>query len=391
MKKKILFSICLFIFSFCLFTNKANAFDCIYYKEGNTSTPALVIKNVQNAYVYDFQIPNSPIVNELSGTTFDRFKGEAHYYYFVENAKTDFMWTDFWDDQKSLLLFLSLYPNQNAFEVLSENPDDGDKCPAYLIYESYTSGKDKKTVYAMIHTDDLDIDPSKPVNIDSKYDGDLIKEIGKTITKFENLIGNFSSTSDKGYLLSEKNKDKSIDELVGKYKCLTYTSQMELIKRSIKDVGCDNNQKFNNYYEELNQLCNTFRETQSYADVENNTSTAKNCSKACTNFKDDIAELCQLDPTQGCGSLGPKVVKWIYKIIKWARYIIPIVIIILVMLEYIKALASEDEKAMKDATSHMFTRLMVAAIIFILPFILDFVLNLFRIDEMDVNNLFCQK
>ena len=378
--------------SFTLFLNKANAFSCVYYREGNTSTPDLVIENVQNAYQYDFIVPNSPIVKYLSGTTFDNFKGGEHYYYFVENAKTDFLWTDFWDGEKKLLMFLSLYPNQNAFEVLTSSAtDEADKCPKYLMYESYTSGKDKKTVYAMIHTDDLDIDPSKPVNIDGKSNGDVLVDIQKTITKFENLIGNFDKVSDKGYLLLEKYKDKSADELVGEYKCLTYTTEMTLIKNSIKDVGCDNNQQFNKYYEELKQLCDTFRETQSYADQTDESSTAKNCSKACTNFKDDIAELCQLEPTDGCGSLGPKIIKWLYKIIKWARYIIPVLIIILVMLEYIKALASEDEKAMKDATSHMFTRLVVAAIIFILPFILDFILNLFKIDELDVNNLFCQK
>ena len=396
MKKKLLLYISLFVFSMLTLTSKVNAFNCNYYLEKNTSSnkPDLEILNVNSAHDYDFVIPNSlNFIHEVNGSTdYDYWEKKGRYIYFTEKPTKN---EDIWDGvfaRESMLMFFSLYPNQNAYDIIvGDAEDDGDKCPRYLEYEYYTNGSSRKTIYAMVHTDDLDVDPSQPINIDGADDAGIIDKVKITITKFGNAVGGFDNIDGHGYLILEKYKDKSIDELIGKYNCLTYATEMDMIKNSVKDVGCENNQKFNKHYDELRELCNSFRESKSYADVEGKDNKAKSCSKACSNFKDDIAELCQLDASSGCGSLGPKVVKWLYKIIKWARYIIPVIIIILVMLEYIKALASEDEKAMKDATSHMFTRLMVAAIIFLLPFILDFILNLFKIDEMDVNNLFCQK
>lgn len=392
MKNKILMFIAVFIVSIALFTDKVCAFSCKYYKDGNTSDKAdLIINNISDYNKYDVLVSGSPLLyetkpNESVGLQNGNQVGP---YIFFEKTNNDPYWYqgEFIDSGK--LAYLSLYSGKNAYDMAtSYTDDDGEKCPKLLRYKIYTSGW--KQTYIRIHNDDLDVDPKEPANINEQaYDDSIMDELKKTATGVANFLSGFGGADEEGYLVSEKYKGTSVDELHDKYDCLTYTSYITAIEYASKTAGCENNQEFNRLYQDLKELCDYFRETQSYS--EDGSSKAKKCSKACSNFKDDISDICKLSSTSGCNSLGPKVVKWIYKVIKWLRYIIPAIIIILVILEYIKALASDDEKAMKDATNHMFLRLVIATLIFILPFILDFVLNIFNITELDVNNLFCQK
>ena len=80
----------------------------------------------------------------------------------------------------------------------------------------------------------------------------------------------------------------------------------------------------------------------------------------------------------------------VYNVLKWAKYIAPALVIILSMLDFIKAIASQSDDEMKKAQGKFVKRLIVAALLFLLPFIINFMLKTFGIynSKRDVNNLF---
>lgn len=114
------------------------------------------------------------------------------------------------------------------------------------------------------------------------------------------------------------------------------------------------------------------------------------CVKSCTMFNTQLA---QLKSTYGIGlgdgggtascSLSERVVGWIFKIIKWIRYLVPILLILLSILDFIKAIASNSEDEMRKVGAKFVKRLIVAAIIFLLPLMLEFLLGIFNIETKD--------
>lgn len=75
-----------------------------------------------------------------------------------------------------------------------------------------------------------------------------------------------------------------------------------------------------------------------------------------------------------CGVSG-RLLGWILNIIKWIKYIIPIVVIVMGIIDFIRAIASDKDDEMKKAQGRFIKRLIAAALIFIVPFILEFVLD----------------
>ena len=75
-----------------------------------------------------------------------------------------------------------------------------------------------------------------------------------------------------------------------------------------------------------------------------------------------------------CG-FSEKLIIYIANIVKWAKYIVPVIVIVLGILDFIKAIAADKEDEMKKAQGKFIKRLIAAALIFIIPFIIEFVLN----------------
>lgn len=75
-----------------------------------------------------------------------------------------------------------------------------------------------------------------------------------------------------------------------------------------------------------------------------------------------------------CGISG-RIILWISNIVRWVKYLVPVAVIVLGILDFIKAIASENEDEMKKAQKRFITRLIAAALIFIIPFILEFILD----------------
>lgn len=270
-------------------------------------------------------------------------------------------------------IYLYIYPNREVYEFLDKD------CPSVLNYEYRLEGSYQKNYAIYISQDDL----SEETKVD----------VNKWYTKVDGFWDFFKSVkeSESGYFVEESVKDVDIEELLDESECTTYSTGITSIRATVeqnKNKSCDNNPDFDRKYQKLSELCEAFRATSTYAESTGEALMAKSCSTACSALRDDIAEICKTNTNDsGCGSLGSKIINWIYKIIRMVRYAIPVLIILLTVLEYIKALAADSEDEMKKVTGKFARRLIVAALIFIIPFILDFLLKIFSIPGL--NDPFC--
>lgn len=131
---------------------------------------------------------------------------------------------------------------------------------------------------------------------------------------------------------------------------------------------------YNNTKDELNSFCASALSQLNYNEG--------NCVESCINMNKDIAQL-ETDNkfrsnelNQKCG-IGTSIISMIYNILKWIKYIPPALIIILTMLDFIKAIAAQNDDDMKKAQGKFIKRLIVAALLFLLPLIINFVLQTF--------------
>ena len=81
--------------------------------------------------------------------------------------------------------------------------------------------------------------------------------------------------------------------------------------------------------------------------------------------------------------MSSRLVAWIMKIIEWIRYIVPILLIVLSVLDFIKAVASDSDDEIRKVGAKFVKRLIVAALIFVLPLLLEFLLGIFNIPIKD--------
>ena len=194
---------------------------------------------------------------------------------------------------------------------------------------------------------------------------------------------------------------EKLDEIpdLSKGRCISYDYYMRVLQRLKDRTGtCENNEAFSKKYVAVNDLCNAYRSSAAEYTLSNDTTNpsnqdsvvyAKACMTACSALRDDVAYICKKNTQDDydCGSLGAKIVNWLYKIIRIVRYGIPIMLIILSALDYIRAIASDSDDEMKKATSKLGKRLIAAALIFLIPFILDFILGMFNLPGL--NDPFC--
>ena len=123
--------------------------------------------------------------------------------------------------------------------------------------------------------------------------------------------------------------------------------------------------------------------------------TAGTCTDECVRIAQNIAEL-ETDHglknpygEEKC-NIGEQVVAMVYNVLKWAKYIAPILVIILTILDFIKALAAQSDDDMKKAQGKFIKRLIVAALLFLLPLIINFALKTFGFysSSCDITDLF---
>lgn len=79
--------------------------------------------------------------------------------------------------------------------------------------------------------------------------------------------------------------------------------------------------------------------------------------------------------TVGACGFSARLLVWGRNIVKWVKYIIPVILIVLGILDFIRAITKDKEEEMKKAQDKFIKRLIAAALIFIIPFIIGFVLD----------------
>lgn len=213
----------------------------------------------------------------------------------------------------------------------------------------------------------------------------------KDCVKFYYYDGNYPNKGesvDISYQCDKIANDKQdglLDIVVSKttdyYKC-----------KSGKDKNCSKiAQEYNEKLEKLKSYCKSVIKYQNYGD---------SCMSSCLGLQDTLAKenketkkpqglIDDLSNNREC-FLTESIVSMVYNVLKWAKYIAPVLVIILSILDFIKAIAAQNDDDMKKAQGKFVKRLIVAALLFLLPLIINFMLKTFGLynSECDISNLF---
>jgi len=103
------------------------------------------------------------------------------------------------------------------------------------------------------------------------------------------------------------------------------------------------------------------------------------CMVSCLGLNDDINNIEKESIVESSCNVSDRIIKWVANIVKWVKYIAPVLVIILGILDFIKAFASGNDDEMKKVKARFVKRLISAALLFIVPFIIEFVLDVFNL------------
>ena len=126
--------------------------------------------------------------------------------------------------------------------------------------------------------------------------------------------------------------------------------------------------KYVQILEEVRTTCTQGLSTADYNDP---------CVMRCLDFNRDKAEWdswfsISADNTKKCG-LSARLLAWIINIVKWVKYIAPVLVILLGIFDFIRAIASSKDDEIKKAQGRFIRRVIAAALIYLVPTILIFV------------------
>lgn len=93
--------------------------------------------------------------------------------------------------------------------------------------------------------------------------------------------------------------------------------------------------------------------------------------------------------TKCVGLLGdpdnPDSVAWlIAKILDYLRLLGPLMVLVLSSLDFAKAILTSDDESLKKAQSNLITRLILAVLLFVLPTLIEVILDIFGITSSDI-------
>ena len=149
-----------------------------------------------------------------------------------------------------------------------------------------------------------------------------------------------------------------------------YMNEFDTYNKNYTSTGQLNYLNLRNQSEEkVKSFCQSVLVNSNYND-------SNNCVKECISIDEVIANRVgkETSGTKVCG-LSEKLIIYIANIVKWVKYIIPVIVIVLGILDFIKAISADKEDEMKKAQGRFVKRLIAAALIFIIPFIIEFVLE----------------
>lgn len=77
-----------------------------------------------------------------------------------------------------------------------------------------------------------------------------------------------------------------------------------------------------------------------------------------------------------CGLLGDNFLGLLNEAWTVILVVIPVLLVVLITIDFVKAVAASDDKQMKSAVSNAIKRIAIGVAIFFLPLLIDFVLKL---------------
>lgn len=98
---------------------------------------------------------------------------------------------------------------------------------------------------------------------------------------------------------------------------------------------------------------------------------SNNNSDSDINWEDQVEVNCE-------GIIGEEMLDFINKIFTWIKIIAPIIVVIMGSVEFAGAILQDDKDAMKKAANKFIKRLIVAVAIFLIPTLMEFLLNIFN-------------
>lgn len=132
----------------------------------------------------------------------------------------------------------------------------------------------------------------------------------------------------------------------------------------------------------IDAQCDNVLKNYLYSDAQ------KDCVKKCANLKlifhewregSELHDINLGGQTPNQCNLSVRIVSWIMKVIQWIRYIVPVLLILLSVMDFMKAVASDSDDEIRKVGVKFVKRLIVAALIFLLPLVLEFLLGTFGI------------
>lgn len=149
-----------------------------------------------------------------------------------------------------------------------------------------------------------------------------------------------------------------------------------------QDAGCKSQKTtiLNERETELRKYCKDVLENYDFdGGVE------QDCLDACLNISETVKAMKKnnglLNSQNGECGFSTRLASWGLNIMKWVKYVVPVFVIIFGIFDFIKAIGADKEDEMKKSQKKFTTRLIAAALIFIIPFILEFVLDKFGFTE----------
>ncbi len=145
----------------------------------------------------------------------------------------------------------------------------------------------------------------------------------------------------------------------------------------INDASCKS-RKISEVNEQENMIrnyCNTIMSSHNF-----DNGNEEDCLKACIDINIQLRKAKEqagiLKSGSGdCGFSG-RLLVWLNNIMRWIKYILPVIVILLGIVDFIKAIAADKDDEMKKAQGRFVKRLISAAIVFLVPLLIEFILNI---------------
>ena len=156
-------------------------------------------------------------------------------------------------------------------------------------------------------------------------------------------------------------KKKQLETDIGEYKvCKDSSCRVSKIKSIQGNIN------------DIRFFCNS---SLQYRNVSYN-GTKDPCIQECLDFDEFLIEK-GWDNGIVRGSCGftNRLLTWVYNIMKWIKYILPVLVIILSIIDFIKVISKDKDDEIKKAQKNFIIRLIAAALTFILPLIITFILD----------------